>query len=82
MDLLFTGNPGGGLKLSAFAPISSVMSGEPPKLERVGVLCALGSTSWLAGLCPEGRKEEPLAGCVWEGRGMRYIASVLYLKLT
>lgn len=39
MDLLFTGNPGCGLKLSAFAAISSVLSGAClPGLEGVGVL--------------------------------------------
>lgn len=64
-DLLLTGNPGLGLKLSAFAAVSSVLSGAcPPGWSGWG-LATLEAP--LAGtcVCPEGRKEE--AGPRMEG---------------
>jgi hypothetical protein len=46
MDLLLPGNPGCSLKLSAFAAISSVLSGEwPPEQER-DIFGFLWSTRW------------------------------------
>ncbi|XP_024903136.1 germ cell-specific gene 1 protein isoform X3 [Pteropus alecto] len=59
MDLLlFTGNPGCGLKLSAFAAISSVLSGEHPQ-SWTGWVSSAAPDALAGSLCPEGRNEEP-----------------------
>lgn len=65
MDLLFTRNPGCGLKLSAFAAISSVLSGAASQAGVGGGLATFQAP--LMGSCvhPKGRNEE--AGSRMEG---------------